>query len=90
MYTTGVKFQEEIVQKISPKYFLREDPLNNKRILIAHCKDDERIPFSNLAQIKKQLGLNPENVIEFEDGGHSFKGHRDDIFNISLKFIKNI
>lgn len=89
-HTTGVKFQEEIVQKISPKYFLREDPLNNKRILIAHCKDDERIPFSNLAQIKKQLGLNPENVIEFEDGGHSFKGHRDDIFNISLKFIKNI
>lgn len=89
-HTTDVKFQEETIQKISPKYFLKEDPLNNKRILIAHCKNDERIPFSNLAQIKKQLGLNTENVIEFEEGGHSFKGHRDDIFNIALKFIKNI
>ncbi|MFX0047942.1 MAG: alpha/beta hydrolase family protein [Candidatus Hermodarchaeota archaeon] len=89
-HTTSVKFPEEIIQRISPKYFLREEPLNNKRILIAHCKDDNRIPFSNLSQIKKQLGLNTENVIQFEEGGHSFKGHREDIFNISLKFLKKI
>jgi len=89
-HTTSVKFQEEIIQKISPKYFLREEPLNNKRILIAHCKDDNRIPFSNLSQIQKKLGLNTENVIQFEEGGHSFKGHREDIFNISLKFLKKI
>lgn len=89
-HTTRIKFQEEIVQKISPKYFLEDEPSNNKRILIAHCKDDNRIPFSNLSQIKKHLNLNAENVIQFEDGGHSFKGHREDIFNASLKFIKKI
>jgi predicted alpha/beta-fold hydrolase len=89
-HTTTIKFQEEIVQKISPKYFLKNEPSNNKRILLAHCKDDKRIPFSNLSQIKKQLGLNSENTIQFEAGGHSFKGHREDIFNASLKFIKKI
>ncbi len=89
-HTTTVKFQEESIQKISPKYFLKKEPLNNKRILIAHCKDDNRIPFSNLSQIKKHLGLNTENVIQFDEGGHSFKGHREEIFNISLKFLKKI
>ncbi|MFX0075620.1 MAG: alpha/beta hydrolase family protein [Candidatus Hermodarchaeota archaeon] len=89
-HTTRVKFQEENIQKISPKYYLKEDSQNNKRILIAHCKDDPRIPFSNLIQIKNQLGLKAENVIEFEEGGHSFKGHREDIFNIALKFLKKI
>jgi len=89
-HTTTIKFQEEIIKKISPKYFLKNEPSNNKRILIAHCKDDNRIPFSNLSQIKNQLGLNVENVIQFEAGGHSFKGHREDIFEASLKFIKKI
>ncbi|HUW90855.1 MAG TPA: alpha/beta hydrolase [Candidatus Nanopelagicaceae bacterium] len=89
-HSTTIKFQEEIVQKISPKYFLKDEPLNNKRILIAHCKDDNRIPFSNLSQIQNQLGLNVENVLQFEAGGHSFKGHREDIFNAALKFIKKI
>jgi len=89
-HTTTVKFQEEIIQKISPKYFLKNEPSNNKRILIAHCKDDNRIPFSNLSQIKKQLGLNAENVIQFEGGSHSFKNHREEIFNITLKFLKKI
>ncbi|NVM17350.1 MAG: alpha/beta hydrolase [Candidatus Lokiarchaeota archaeon] len=89
-HTTKIKFQEEIVQKISPKYFLKDEQLNNKIILIAHCKDDKRIPFSNLAQIKKHLNLSAENVIQFEEGGHSFKGHREEIFNISLNFLKKI
>lgn len=89
-HTTKIKFQEEIVQKISPRYFLKNEESNNERILIAHCKDDNRIPFSNLSQIKKKLGLNSENVIQFDEGGHSFKGHREDIFNASLKFIKKI
>ncbi|MHA1458967.1 MAG: alpha/beta hydrolase family protein [Promethearchaeota archaeon] len=89
-HTTSIKFQEEIIQKISPRYFLKNEPSNNKRILIAHCKDDNRIPFSNLSLIKEQLSLNAENVFQFESGGHSFKGHRDDIFNASLKFIKKI
>ncbi|MBY9019608.1 MAG: alpha/beta hydrolase [Candidatus Lokiarchaeota archaeon] len=89
-HTTTIKFQEEIVQKISPKYFLKNESSNNKRILIAHCKDDIRIPFSNLSQITKKLGLTAENVFPFEEGGHSFKGHREDIFNISLKFLQKI
>jgi predicted alpha/beta-fold hydrolase len=89
-HTTRIKFQEEIVQKISPKYFLKDEMSNNKRILIAHCKDDNRIPFSNLSQIKKHLNLSAENVIQFEGGSHSFKGYREEIFNISLNFLKKI
>jgi esterase/lipase len=89
-HTTRIKFQEEIVQKISPKYFLKDEQSNNKRILIAHCKDDNRIPFSNLSHIKNHLNLDAENVIQFEVGGHSFKEHREEIFNASLKFIKKI
>ena len=89
-HSTIIKFQEEIIQKISPKYFLKNEPSNNKRILIAHCKDDKRIPFSNLSQIKKQLCLNAENVIQFEGGSHSFKNHREILFNVTLKFLKKI
>ncbi|MFX0041452.1 MAG: alpha/beta hydrolase family protein [Candidatus Hodarchaeota archaeon] len=88
-HTTAVNFQEDIIKKISPKYFLREDPLN-QRILIAHCKDDDRIPFDNFHQIKEKLGLNDENAIEFDSGGHSFKGHREEIFKYSLEFLKKL
>jgi predicted alpha/beta-fold hydrolase len=89
-HTTMVKFPEEVVKKISPKYFLKEKPNNNRRILIAHCKDDPRIPFANLSQIKEALDLNSNNVLEYETGGHSFKGHRDDIFEQTVKFLKDI
>jgi len=81
---------EDIIRKISPKYFLKKDPINNERILIAHCKDDDRVPFENLAHIQEHLGLNDENVIEFDTGGHTFSGHREEIFNYSLKFLEKI
>ncbi|MHA1914105.1 MAG: alpha/beta hydrolase family protein [Promethearchaeota archaeon] len=80
----------DYIKKISPKFFLREDQLNNERILIAHCRDDEIVPFNNLYQIKDQLGLRSENVIEFSTGGHSFKGHREEIFKYSLEFLKKL
>lgn len=80
----------EIIEKISPKSFLKKDSLNNERILIAHCKDDETVPFENLYQIKEHLGLREENVIEFDTGGHTFSGHREDIFNYSLEFLKEL
>jgi predicted alpha/beta-fold hydrolase len=89
-HTTTVRFQEEIIRKISPKYFLKRAPSNIKRILIAHCRDDDRIPFENLYQIKEHLGLSNENVLEFDTGGHSFKGHREEIFKYSLKFLKKL
>ncbi|TFG29368.1 MAG: alpha/beta fold hydrolase [Promethearchaeota archaeon] len=84
----SIKFPEEIVKRVSPKYFLKKDPLNDKRILIAHCRDDPRIPFDNLIQIKEQLGLSEENVVVYDTGGHSFKGHRDEIFEKAIEFIK--
>lgn len=85
-----LKFPEEIVKQISPKYFLRKDPLNNERILTAHCKDDEIIPFDNLLHIKERLGLSNENVIIYNKGGHSFKGHREEIFKKSMEFLKKL
>ncbi|MFX0032273.1 MAG: alpha/beta hydrolase family protein [Candidatus Hodarchaeota archaeon] len=89
-YTTKVKFSEDIVKQISPKYFLKKKDNNNDRILIAHCKDDNRIPFENVYDIKNHLGLNQNNVIIFENGGHSFKGHREELFQYCLNFIKNL
>jgi len=88
--STTVKFSDENIKLMSPKYYLKIAESNNKRILIAHCKDDERIPFENLTFIQEHLGLKEENVIKFETGGHSFRGHRDEIFNISLDFLKKI
>ncbi len=81
---------EDIIKKISPKYFLKNDPINNERILIAHCKDDDRVPFENLTHIQKNLGLNDENTIEFDTGGHTFSGHREEIFKSSLKFLEKL
>ena len=79
---------EEIINKISPKSFLNKNPRNNQRIMIAHCRDDDTVPFNNLYQIKEHLGLNDENVVEFATGGHTFSGHREEIFNYSLEFLK--
>jgi len=81
---------EEIIRKISPKSFLKKDPLNNERILIAHCRDDDTVPFENLHHFKQHLELNDENVIEFDTGGHTFSGHREEIFNYSLEFLKKL
>ncbi|TFF69394.1 MAG: alpha/beta hydrolase [Promethearchaeota archaeon] len=89
-HTTMIKFPEDIIKAISPRYFLNKKPDNNERILIAHCKDDPRIPFENLAQIKDALGLSKENVLVYENGGHSFKGHREDIFEHTIRFLKEI
>jgi len=89
-HTTNVKFSEEIIKKISPRYFLKEDEKNINRILIAHCKDDKRIPFENVYYIKNHLNLNDKNVLIYENGGHSFKGHREEFFKSCLEFIKKL
>lgn len=81
---------EEIINKISPKSFLNQNPRNNQRIMIAHCRDDDTVPFDNLYLIKKHLGLKDENVVEFATGGHTFSGHREEIFNYSLEFLKRL
>ncbi len=85
-----IKFPEETIRKISPKYYMKKTPKNNERILLAHCQDDPQIMFKNFIQIKKHLGLRDENALEFETGRHSFKGHRDEIFERSIEFIKKI
>jgi len=85
---TALKFSDEKIKKVSPKYFLEKDPSNNDRILIAHCKDDERIPFHNLQLIKEKLDLSEKNVIAYETGGHSFRGNRENIFNEAIRFLE--
>ncbi len=85
-----MKFSKEIIKKISPKYFLKKDPLNNERILIAHCQDDDIVTFDNFIHIKEHLGLNDRNATVFENGGHSFRGHRDEVFERSLEFLKKL
>ena len=85
-----MKFSKEIIKKISPRYFLKQDPLNNERILIAHCQDDDIVTFDNFLHIKEHLGLNDRNAIVFKNGGHSFRGHRDEVFEHSLEFLKKL
>lgn len=83
------KFSDEDVKFMSPKYHLKKDPSNVGRILIGHCRDDERIPFeANLIPIKEQLDLLDENVLIYDNGGHSFEGNREDVFNKSIEFFK--
>jgi predicted esterase len=83
-------FSPENVKLMSPKYYLKNLPSNNDRIFIAHCKDDEVIPFDNFIKIKNHLYLNDTNTLEFEIGGHSFKGHRDEILSYALKVLKKL
>lgn len=82
-----LRFPEEVIKQISPVYFLNNSPDNKNRILIAHCRDDGRIPFENLNLIRNHLNLPEENVLIFEEGGHSFKGHREEVFQKALKFL---
>ncbi|MFX1504274.1 MAG: alpha/beta hydrolase family protein [Promethearchaeota archaeon] len=89
-HTTQAKFQEEAIQKFSPHNFLRKHQDNHDRILIAHCKDDTRVPFHNLIQIQELLELHEDNVIKFDNGGHSFKGCREEIFKYFLEFLKKL
>ncbi|TFG25986.1 MAG: hypothetical protein EU533_00280 [Promethearchaeota archaeon] len=86
-HTTTVKFPEDVISKISPKNVSVKMNDNNSRILLSHCKDDEFIPFNNLLQIKDHFGLDDKNVIAYETGGHSFKGHREEIIQKTIGFI---
>jgi len=80
----------QMAKEISPKYFLRKTLLNNERILLAHCKDDRRIPFENVLKIKEHLDLRDKNVIIYEEGGHSFEGHKNHLFSCIMDFLKKI
>ena len=75
---------------MSCKNYIKKDPNNNKRIPLAHCKDDKEIEFFNILKIKEHMDLNDENVIIYESGGHSFKGHREELASRVLKFLKKI
>jgi esterase/lipase len=88
--TITLKISQDLREKMSPKYFLKKDLSNNDRILIAHSRDDEQIPFENVTQIKNHLGLSEENVMIFDEGGHSFDGHREEIFERAIKFLKKL
>ncbi|MFX1391298.1 MAG: alpha/beta hydrolase family protein, partial [Promethearchaeota archaeon] len=92
--TVQLKISEDlkrtIAEKISPKLFLTNNPSNNKRIMLVHCKDDKIIPFENIIHIKEHLGLNDSNLLIYEKGGHSFEGLHNEIFRSTLEFLKKI
>lgn len=88
--TVPFEMPNELIIKISPRYFINKSYLNNERILLAHCKDDNRIPFENILKIKQHLGLQDENVLIYDKGGHSFEGHREELFQSILQFLKKL
>jgi predicted alpha/beta-fold hydrolase len=87
-HTTKVKFPEDVISHISPMNVLEIDIENDSRIIIAHCKDDEFIPFENLKLIKDHFGLSDGNAIKYDTGGHTFKGHREEIIHHTIEFLK--
>ena len=87
-HTTRVKFPEDVIFNISPINVLEKETDNDSRILIAHCRDDEFIPFENLKQIKDHFGLSDNNVIKYDTGGHTFNGHREEIIHHAIEFLK--
>lgn len=89
-HSLKIKYPEDIIQKISPIYFLKNDPQNNERILIAHCENDDQIPFNNIFQIKEHLGLDDENVITYKGGSHAFRNHREEIFEKVIEFLTRL
>ncbi|MFX0070323.1 MAG: alpha/beta hydrolase family protein [Candidatus Hermodarchaeota archaeon] len=84
----NIEFPQDVIEYISPKYYLKQDPANLNRILIAHCKDDPRIPFDHFREIKAHLGFDNHNAIEYDTGGHSFKGNREELFQRVLDFLQ--
>lgn len=87
-YSSFRQFPQDLIENMSPKFFIEKNPVNNERILIGHCKDDKRVPFENVIKIKEHLGLSDDNVMIFDEGGHSFNGKRDKVFERSIKFLK--
>ncbi|MFO8019571.1 MAG: alpha/beta fold hydrolase [Promethearchaeia archaeon] len=85
-----VEFPQDLIKKMSAKYFLRQKEENNERILIGHCKDDNQIPFENVLKIKDHLGLQDENVMIFDEGGHSFDGKKEIVFKKIMIFFRKI
>jgi alpha-beta hydrolase superfamily lysophospholipase len=83
----NIEFPEDVIKHISPRYYLKKDPSNYDRIMIAHCEDDPRIPFEHFLKIKEHLGFENENAIKYETGGHSFRGHRDELFEKVIEFL---
>jgi predicted alpha/beta-fold hydrolase len=83
-----ISFTQDVIRKISPVYFLEKQSSNKDRILLAHCRDDPQIPFENLKSIQEHLHLPDSNVVIYNTGGHSFRNHREDLFQKSLEFLK--
>ena len=85
-----INFSEDIIRKISPKYFIKATPINNRRILTAHCIDDDIIPYENVILLRNHLKISEKNVITYNTGKHSFDNYKEDLFRRCLKFIKKI
>ena len=88
-HTTKVKFPEDVIFDISPMNILDSKIDNDSRILIAHCRDDEFIPFENSKQIKDHFKLSVNNVITYDTGGHTFSGHREEFIKCAIEFLKS-
>lgn len=89
--TIKQKFPEHCIDFMSCKNYLKYDPeSNNKRIFLAHCKNDKEIEFFNVYKIKEHLGLSDDNILIFETGGHSFRDHRDEVAEKAIEFLKRL
>lgn len=71
---------------VSPKNYAKY--ANGKQIFLLHCKDDIIVPYNiSLRQNQNTFGIPEENILVFEQGGHKFIRHREEVRNQILKWI---
>jgi pimeloyl-ACP methyl ester carboxylesterase len=87
----------DILDSVSPKTFARRlyesddiilQNLRKKEIYLLHCKDDPLVIYSiNFIKNKEDFKVPDENTLIFEDGGHDFSGHEEEVMNFLKKCI---
>ena len=77
------------IHEVSPEVKIREDFNYSNRVFLAHCQDDEVIPFGkHFIKNVEKLRLPSENTLIFERGGHEFKGNTAPLVARMLYWLK--
>ena len=84
-------------QAVSPKIHaetlfgsteVNEQKARQKKIYLLHCKDDPLVIFDlNFHKLREVFKVPEDNTLVFEDGGHAFEGHHEEILEFFKKCI---
>jgi pimeloyl-ACP methyl ester carboxylesterase len=87
----------DTLEAVSPKTHARilfesnnanEQIARQKSIYLLHCKDDPLVIYDlNFHKNKEGFRISDKNTLVFEDGGHAFDGHHEEILEFFKKCI---